>query len=113
MMRDKIVKVMIARDNAFHMAHRRQATNLEKASAIVAALPDMIPDLVWTGPCADAGNGCYYQMLESQSGRSFQLTFIFRNGSHSLGYPKTADHAKAAANEHHKVAVMAALGVSS
>ena len=81
------------------------------ADAIITALPDMIPDLVWADVTAMLESGCYYTAIPSQSGKSYVLDYVYRGGSFRIGYFPNQKAAKSAANAHHKAQVMTALGL--
>jgi hypothetical protein len=71
------------------------------ADAIIAALPEMIPDLVWLDRGERLRCGNY-------------IIFHFTNGSYveyvnlALGGGMSLEGAKAAANAHHRASIMAA-----
>jgi hypothetical protein len=99
-MRDKISHIVWA---------NRQTHNLDAdyiADAIIKALPDMIPDLVWEDITAGWGTTDYFIMPVLSSGE-FRVYGIKGNYDNSAQYPDL-EAAQAAANTHHRAAVMAA-----
>ena len=102
-LRDKIAAVI---DANYDMPRGHDLNVTYLANAILAALPDMIPDLVWYKTTSGTGKfpawvSDPYLIVES-------LTF---GGFHMRGreYP-TLEAAKAACNAHHKAQIIAALG---
>ena len=105
-MRDKI-----ASELARHF-HEPNGQILSAADGIIAALPGIIPDLVWAG----FGKECV--RAESVLGR-YEIMWGFPNGQYTLDCPKAArnhewhpssEAAKAAANAHHRAAMCKAMG---
>ena len=103
-MRDKIAEVI------FEYVDTAPQTIDDVSDAILAALPDMIPDLVWVGAVAKLESGCYYTAVSTLSGKSFCVDYVYRGGSHCMGYYADFDKAKAAANAHHKAHLSRAMG---
>jgi len=114
MMRDKIAQI-ISDDVDAHLNSGIPWDGIKAADAIIAALPDMVPDLVWEGNIASNGMGGRYVIDWYDAGDlCTQLTF------HQFGNPPVqeyiafahiVDTLKAAANAHHKAQVMTALGL--
>jgi len=105
-MRDKI-----ASELARHF-HEPNGQLLSAADAILAALPGVIPDLVWDG----VGKECV--RAESFSG-GYEIMWGFQNGQYILDCRKAArDHewhptieaAEAAANAYNRAALCKAMG---
>ena len=81
--------------------------------AILEALPNMIAPLVWesfSAACRSekTSTGSQYIMTESRSGSSVCVTFLNQGNSHTIGYFPYWNRAEAAANTHHRAAIMAA-----
>jgi len=108
-MRDRIVEILW--DNC-HDGGNGQKIH-EAVEEIIAALPDMIAPLDWEGEdgnptCEDAqGVGMFYRVLH----RLDDIGLLRINGSRNGETVHiTVDAAKAAANTHHRAAIMAAFG---
>jgi len=90
------------------------------ADAIIAALPDMIEPLVWQPIEEDRGDGSSDETGEFESGPYYiemgfgtdsyvwSVVYLSDDVSHGHDCP---DRAKAAANAHHRAAIMEAFGV--
>jgi len=59
--------------------------------------------LEWDRVFARLETGCYYQALQSQTGKTWCVSFVYRYGSDTLGYYPTFEEAKAAAQAHFQV----------
>lgn len=112
-MRDKIAEVIMA-NRAVDNWQGPTPADFDAADAIVAALPGMVPELVWEG----FYSGPY--KIEVHEGGIIDLWFcgcaIKEDGENELlrsGYLTlvSMDDLKAAANTHHAAQVMAAFGV--
>lgn len=68
-----------------------------------------VKPLVWDRILARLENGCYYQIIQSRSGKTWCVSFVYRDGSHTLGYYKGEEAAKAAAQAHHEKLVLSQL----
>lgn len=84
------------------------------ADAILAALPGMIPDLVWderskTYWAAQTATGMAYITQYPGMSKSFALNTEML----SVGYLNTLEDAKAAAEAHHRAAIAQAAGWST
>jgi hypothetical protein len=82
------------------------------ADAIIAALPEMIPDLVW-----EAGDGLtaseeYLRATSLMDGKYWtmegELSCSFDTDTFDEAYFNSETEAKAAANAHHRASIMAA-----
>jgi len=111
MMRDKIAQI-ISDDVDAHLNSGIPWDGTKAADAIIAALPDMIPDLVW-----EDLSELHYRVLmaEEMPWRCESYTegrwFLIWSDTLIQGEWDTAEQAKAVANAHHKAKVMAALGL--
>lgn len=76
------------------------------ADAIVAALPDMIPDLVWT----DNSMGSRCETDSRYSISCWKHDCLFVDAYTTMRRHSTLEEAKAAANAHHKSALAKAMG---
>tara|TARA_R110000851_G_scaffold12862_5_gene44315 strand:- start:1220 stop:1567 length:348 start_codon:yes stop_codon:yes gene_type:complete len=106
-MRDKIAEICSTG------ARWRDKGEYVIADAILSALPDMIAPLVWEAFSASCRSektsiGSQYFMSESRSGGSVCVTVLNQGNSHTIGYFPHWDKAEAAANTHHRAAIMAA-----
>ena len=109
-MRDKLIKFMQNRGSAFG----RPMTSVEIADGWIAALPNMVPELVWED-CPDF----FSATVAAKTYRSGQYRIgKFESGYCVTGFPQfvgqrfdTLDEAKAAANAHHAAALMSSLGI--
>ena len=93
-------------------------TGRERADAIIAALPGMIPELVWDGLQEDRGDGSADDTADYQSG-DYLIKMGFGSDSYfwnvDIGMDFVSSHddpdtAKAAANAHHRAAMCKAMG---
>jgi len=102
--RDKIAEII--HNSVFHLNGLPRVTIITKdvADAILAALPDMIPDLVWMRN-GDHHAGGYGHVIRKM-GSQFVLT---GRNSHARQFD-TIEAAKAAANAHHKAQLAKAMG---
>jgi hypothetical protein len=123
-MRDRISEIILTYDDteALHLVHPDgycegckdtpciDNSNLRLTDAIIAALPEMIPDLVWK-------EGCGLDMVAHTKriiGRRPYMLFFegekytLQIGMTTLDHFSTLDNAKAAANAHHRDSIMAA-----
>lgn len=105
-MREKIAKLIYMDGYPIEKNEARAA-----ADAIIAALPGMVPPLEWDGVRANIGGGCYYHSLPSISGKTWCVSFVFRGGSHTLGYETSLEGGHATAQAHHAAQIMQALGI--
>jgi hypothetical protein len=97
-MRDKIAEIINVGELLL--------TYQELADEIVADLPDMIAPLVWEGITAGWSTTNYFIMPVMSSGE-FRVYGIKGNYDNSAQYPDLGA-AQAAANGHHRAAIMAA-----
>mgnify|MGYP003653472031 CR=1 FL=1 len=109
-MRDKLIKFMQNRESAFG----RPMTSVEIADGCIAALPGMVPELVWVG----FTSGAY--KIEVHEGGIADVWFcgkaIEEDEEHELlhgGYLTlvSMDDLKSAANAHHVATLMSSLGI--
>jgi len=103
--RDKIARIV------FDHWSPHGPTDKATADAIIAALPDMVPELVWTDP----NESNYRHTFSGAYEISHPRTSLFFDASGQLvklGAYHTIESAKAAANAHHRVQVMQALGLT-
>ena len=107
-MRDKIA------DAALKCCILDTAEALDIADAILAAMPGMVPDLLWS----EFGKECV--RADSILGR-YEIMWGWENGQYALDVPKyarstewhpTLESAKAAANAHNAAAVCKAMGIA-
>jgi hypothetical protein len=122
MMRDKIAAVIVENRACQNWSNPLPA-DLELADAILAALPGMVPDLVWEGVEDDCFIQCdmgihSYQLcvmdaLERSCDYAWYVVYC-QNGlqdAHvNTDHPQTLKAAKAAANAHHRAAIAKAAG---
>jgi len=105
-MRDKIAVLL-------QDSYENDQTFEDAADTLLAALPGMVPELVWD----EFGKECV--RAESILGR-YEIMWGWEDGQHALDVPKyarstewhpTLESAKAAANAHNAAAVCKALGL--
>jgi hypothetical protein len=104
-----VARVLWARTfEAFSKDGCEPITAYRTADAILAALPDMIAPLVWVRSDVGGWNDDYHTLptkykirLADENGWKLSFDGGFR-------YCRNADEAKAAANTHHRAAIMAA-----
>jgi len=89
-------------------------TWLKQADAILAALPGMVPELVWEGPSfgfysAPTIGGIFRAAWDTSPRDGDHYTMQFDRDEVEM-FP-TFDAAKAAANAHHRAAVCEAMGL--
>lgn len=90
------------------------------ASAIISALPDMVPPLEWEdfdgrGAKSTAWGKANYLITRWSDGR-FELVESYpgyQGDNLAGGFSPTLESAKAAANAHHRTQIMAALGIGA
>jgi hypothetical protein len=99
-MRDKIADSLV---NV--LEHYRSADDIEyhAADAIIAALPNMIPDLVWTLRQVMGCDGLVSEDYSVHLGM-----WRYKDTPMSKGYGGLKEEAQAAANAHHRAAIMSA-----
>ena len=88
---------------------------VETADAILAAMPDMIPDLVWDMQSHVSGTaatpfGEYLVETCHEEGFGFWCPSDYKEDEPPFGYYQTIDETKAAANAHHKAQLAKAMG---
>ena len=102
--RDKIAEIVTESHKGVSLGI---PNDLWAADAILAALPDMIPDLVWRDITAGFGTTDYFIMPVPSSGE-FRVYGIKGDYDNSAQYPDL-DSAQAAANTHNRAAFKAML----
>jgi len=111
-MREQIAAVIVENRAVDNWGEPRPA-DYELADAIIAAMPGMVPDLVWV----KFGEECV--RAEGVLGR-YEVIWGFQNGQYALDVPghgrrtewhPTIEAAKAAVNAHNRAAVCKALGL--
>jgi len=108
MIRDKIAAVIVENRACQNWSNPLPA-DLELADAILAALPGMVPDLVWEVSHHSNGQraGGYYICINpGHATKPLKLTFL----GEFVDYSANLEAAKAAANAHHRAAIAKAAG---
>jgi len=105
------IAAVIVENRAVENWSNPRPSDYELADAIIAALPSMIPDLVWTVDARWPGSSvsfCGLYSIEEQDEESFSVSMA----DDTLHWFDTIEAAKAAANAHHRAAVCKAMGIA-
>jgi hypothetical protein len=124
MMRDKIAAMALDAINGVYEDSGNRAEHAERfTDAILAALPGMVPDLVWEGVEDDCFIQCdmgihSYQLcvmdaLERSCDYAWYVVYCqngLKDAHVNTDHPQTLKAAKAAANTHHRAAIAKSAG---
>ena len=104
-MREKLAKALTLRETEFG----RQMTPVEAAQGAVAALPECIKPLIWNEARHGGCESGQYWVAQDDGDEAAFWSWGF--GSDVLGNCAERADCQAAAEEHHRAAIMSAFGV--